>query len=315
MVTRCPSCATLFRVTSSQLQARRGQVRCGRCMTVFDGFQALATLSDQTGETAPAAPGTDDGRAARGDEGVSQDVPAAPTPATSAHEMAPAGFEFGPLEEDAQHEAVNRPRASFEPLVRPASLDAGKLSPPAASSSPPIRGDELFLEQARSAPRRNTRAWMAGSILMLLALAAQALYVYRTEIAANSPMLKPVVVRLCELAACTVPLPQRPRLINIEATDLQSVDPARPELIQLTATLRNHAGYDLGYPALDLVLTNTRDHTLARRIFLPEEYLDKGRDVPAGIPASAEFTIRLSLDTGELGAAGFRLDLLPASPR
>jgi hypothetical protein len=34
--------------------------------------------------------------------------------------------------------------------------------------------------------------------------------------------------------------------------------------------------------------------------------------VAKGIPASAEITIRLDLDTGDLNPAGFRLDLLPA---
>jgi hypothetical protein len=107
-------------------------------------------------------------------------------------------------------------------------------------------------------------------------------------------------------------LPQGPKLIAIEASDLQVNDPARPSVIQLTATLRNHAGYALAYPALDLVLTNTREHTLARRIFQPAEYLDRGKDVRSGIPASAEITVRLDLDTGDLNPAGFRLDLLPA---
>ena len=60
------------------------------------------------------------------------------------------------------------------------------------------------------------------------------------------------------------------------------------------------------------MLTNTREHTLARRIFLPGEYLERGRDVEAGIPASAEITVRLDLDTTDLNPAGFRLDLLPA---
>jgi hypothetical protein len=147
---------------------------------------------------------------------------------------------------------------------------------------------------------------------MLLALAGQATHFYRSDLIATYPLLKPVYVRVCDLFQCSVPLPQRPKLINIEASDLQSVDPARPGVIQLTATLRNHAGYDVGYPALDLVLTNTKEHTLARRIFLPEEYLGGGRNAQAGIPANAEITVRLDLDTGELGAAGFRLDLLPA---
>jgi hypothetical protein len=80
----------------------------------------------------------------------------------------------------------------------------------------------------------------------------------------------------------------------------------------LTATLRNYAGHDLGYPALDLVLTDSKEHTLARRIFLPEEYLVRGTDIASGIPANAEITVRLDLDTSDLNPAGFRLDLLPA---
>ena len=41
LVTRCPVCATAFRVQGSQLSARGGQVRCGKCGTVFDGLAAL----------------------------------------------------------------------------------------------------------------------------------------------------------------------------------------------------------------------------------------------------------------------------------
>jgi predicted Zn finger-like uncharacterized protein len=51
MITRCPSCATAFRVTEPQLHARAGQVRCGRCGTTFN---ALATLiSDSAGRAGP----------------------------------------------------------------------------------------------------------------------------------------------------------------------------------------------------------------------------------------------------------------------
>ena len=42
MMTRCPTCGTAFRVTEQQLGAREGQVRCGRCDTLFD---AIATLT------------------------------------------------------------------------------------------------------------------------------------------------------------------------------------------------------------------------------------------------------------------------------
>ena len=41
LVTRCPVCATAFRVQREQLAARAGRVRCGKCGTVFDGVGGL----------------------------------------------------------------------------------------------------------------------------------------------------------------------------------------------------------------------------------------------------------------------------------
>ena len=41
LVTRCPSCATAFRIKREQLAARGGRVRCGRCGAAFDAIRAL----------------------------------------------------------------------------------------------------------------------------------------------------------------------------------------------------------------------------------------------------------------------------------
>ena len=43
MHTTCPNCQTLFNVTTEQLRAARGMVRCGHCLDTFD---ALVELSD-----------------------------------------------------------------------------------------------------------------------------------------------------------------------------------------------------------------------------------------------------------------------------
>jgi predicted Zn finger-like uncharacterized protein len=43
MTTTCPKCNTNFRVTSEQLAAREGKLRCGRCSHVFNGFMYLGT--------------------------------------------------------------------------------------------------------------------------------------------------------------------------------------------------------------------------------------------------------------------------------
>jgi predicted Zn finger-like uncharacterized protein len=42
-LTRCPSCQTTFRVLQSQLAARKGRVRCGKCSAVFDGVAQLVS--------------------------------------------------------------------------------------------------------------------------------------------------------------------------------------------------------------------------------------------------------------------------------
>jgi predicted Zn finger-like uncharacterized protein len=61
LVTRCPSCATAFRVQPGQLAAHKGQVRCGKCSTVFDGITALvheaplAAVAEPPPEQAPEA--------------------------------------------------------------------------------------------------------------------------------------------------------------------------------------------------------------------------------------------------------------------
>lgn len=63
MITRCPACNTSFHVSSSQLEAAGGTVRCGSCLHIFqapDHEQAAPvralTLADQV--SAPAEPAT-----------------------------------------------------------------------------------------------------------------------------------------------------------------------------------------------------------------------------------------------------------------
>ncbi len=60
MITRCPRCKTAFRVTGDQLQARAGQVRCGRCETIFDAHASLiaSTPASAPGVRASAPRGT-----------------------------------------------------------------------------------------------------------------------------------------------------------------------------------------------------------------------------------------------------------------
>ncbi|MDR1227628.1 MAG: zinc-ribbon domain-containing protein [Azoarcus sp.] len=50
MLTRCPSCQTVFRLTSEQLLARQGRVRCGSCLHPFNALDHLAESDPKAGQ-------------------------------------------------------------------------------------------------------------------------------------------------------------------------------------------------------------------------------------------------------------------------
>jgi len=51
LVTLCPGCGTTFRVNSAQLQAYGGEVRCGHCQRIFNGFATLITVNESAIES------------------------------------------------------------------------------------------------------------------------------------------------------------------------------------------------------------------------------------------------------------------------
>jgi predicted Zn finger-like uncharacterized protein len=59
LITQCPSCAAAFRVTPLNLQAHGGDVRCGRCGQIFNGYARLSTVQDPGTTAEPLASETE----------------------------------------------------------------------------------------------------------------------------------------------------------------------------------------------------------------------------------------------------------------
>jgi predicted Zn finger-like uncharacterized protein len=59
LITQCPSCAAAFRVTPLDLQAHGGDVRCGRCGQIFNGYARLSTVQDPGTTAEPLASETE----------------------------------------------------------------------------------------------------------------------------------------------------------------------------------------------------------------------------------------------------------------
>lgn len=285
MFTRCPHCDTVFRVTPQQLQVSSGQVRCGRCQEVFDAFSTLTSrLSGGRPEEAAVA-------AARPAQAAR---PARPEPLPQRGETTQeSGFVAAP-EGAAFHTGGAAP---MRPAVAPA-----KVPEPEILTLP----DELFGTAAQPPTRR--WPWLIGCLLALPVLAAQAAWLFPGELALHLPGLRPLLVQYCAWTGCRIELPRVPDLLFIEASDLQLLDPALPNEVLLTATVRNRAAFEQALPLLELTLTDAANRTAGRKVFTPADYLG-GVARDRGIGAGQEVSIRLYLDTGDLKAAGYRLYL------
>ena len=106
--TRCPGCATVFRVKPEQLALRNGQVRCGHCKTVFDGVAQAVSLAPPNRTQQDEQPMDE---AALGPPTVTLRDARALEPAPVEGDIAPPG--------EASAEAPYEDR--FAPPVRPAS--------------------------------------------------------------------------------------------------------------------------------------------------------------------------------------------------
>ncbi len=157
-------------------------------------------------------------------------------------------------------------------------------------------------------PPRRTALWTIMAIMLSMVFVAQIAHVFRTEVMVLLPQTRSYYVRLCESLGCMIGLPKLSNYLHIEASDLKAVDPSHPNEIQLLLSVRNRAPIELAYPAFELTLTNSLEQSVARRVFLPAEYLSPTAQTD-GFKAGTELPIQLYLDTGALRAAGYRLYL------
>jgi len=280
LFTRCPDCDTVFRVTTRHLQASGGHVRCGRCHAVFDAFASLT-----------AKPPGDSRDQSAGEESQSASPDSATAVAQPANPSAPS--EVAPTQ---SKDTVP------EPDVAPAQDRRGPVVDESATN--------LYEWEFKPAPTlRRNGLWVSLSLLLVISALVQAGYVFRTELLVNFPQLRPLYQQARQWLSCEIGLPRLADQLNIDASDLEFIDPQRPNLVKLTALVRNRARVPVEYPAFELTLTNARQQVVARRVFLPHDYLRDAAQTDDGLAGRQELAFSLFLDTGSLRAAGYRIYL------
>jgi predicted Zn finger-like uncharacterized protein len=348
LAARCPHCRALFRVVADQLKLRGGLVRCGECRQVFDAIGSLSYVDDValTKEKAGAAIGgsAHPGPAVAAHRSSAQSSPgsAAAAPAANpppAAREAPAKpvpprimrpVETGrraPREEirdelavptligiaepgDASDQAAlesalavagyHRKTASAEPF-RPSVLKTEEEEPTAASFLP--TPDTLRAQKL-------TRAIaIACAPLGLLALIQLGLTL-RTDALETWPSLRPLLMNACSVFGCKVGWPAHGELLTVFAGDEVEVFPGT-DVIELDAAVRSRANYIMALPAIEVTLTDAQNRTIARKVFMPVDYLassgESSSRIDEGLAPSSDLSVRLVFEARGLSPTRFSM--------
>jgi predicted Zn finger-like uncharacterized protein len=285
--TLCPHCDTRFKIGGAQLEAHQGLVRCGQCLQTFDARVNFISDIQHPQLELPMLDMTVHEPVESDAHGSQSEVPENVVTTEGHHNSLDFSIPvpaIEPSEEKTQNiwDADDREMTLAEQV-------------------------EVVADEASYSPRKN-RTWLWGlsSGVMLLVLLGQAAYFFRADIAARLPVMKPALVKYCELLGCKVSLPQKNDLMSIESSSLEA-DPNNAAQITLNALLRNRATYPLAFPNLELTLNDRQDKPVARRVIKPADYLPPSETEQTGLLANHELNLKLPLDTTDLNPNGYRL--------
>jgi predicted Zn finger-like uncharacterized protein len=216
------------------------------------------------------------------------------------------------------------PQSDVPTLVAPneASTPAGDSAPeeveviepaPALPDGPgDTAADEeesppTFARRKRATPRGFSIVFSIGSLLLAALAAIQLAVIFRAELMIHWPQSRLVLMDLCGVFRCTVNWPTRADQLAVISSELQAVPGTNA--LELTAVVRNRAGYRQSLPAVEVTLTDSRNRAVARKVFSPADYLASAGEVSAriqdGLGPGSDYTIRIFFEARGVQPAGF----------
>lgn len=319
LFTRCPDCDTTFRVSDDALKKANGQVRCGRCASVFNAYAERREVPGEPAE-AGAAQSTESENVAResSDAGQTASIgtrasragPQTVRPsAAAAGERQPGSEQIDELPvadvvTQIQHDAVDEDADTGEfPTITKPNDDA---IPPAQVEAVLETGAIVSWPPNLDEPRRGAW-WVAGVLVALFALGAQIVNHYRAELV-KQPAIGALVQRT--YAALGITVTPHWDVRQYEILDwVATAEPSSGGLgsLKITARIKNRGPEYQPYPSVNLRLKDRSETAVGTRTFTPPEYLAAA---PRELMAPGE-TARAQLEVVDPGpdAYGFELDV------
>ncbi len=322
-ITRCPACATAFKVVPDQLKISEGWVRCGHCQEIFDATMDLHPWWDGAApETAPLEPQSSSSTHARVAGPAQTAEPESQTPADASLPVATVEpverriDEVDTASEDGPQEsvdAVDEPWPAFsadpdevypsvqrdaEPRLEPVNTgfedDAASIAPLS------------FVQKAEREAfwRRASVRWTLTllSLFALTLLVFQWAWMWRDTLAARMPATRPVLESVCALVGCRIEPPRSLTAVQLDSAALwrrNSTD------FVFDVVLKNQAAHTVVTPALELTLTDATEQVLVRRVVLPQDWPQSTLSLGALQEWPVRFELELQPDAAR-GMTGYR---------
>ncbi len=142
--------------------------------------------------------------------------------------------------------------------------------------------------------------------LLVVSLLVQGLLLARNWLSIRLPSVQPSLDGLAGLFGMKVEIPRNLSMLTIESFDVQST--ARPDILSVSAIVRNRSAYSVQWPAMELTLTGVDGRPVLRKVLLPREYLNQA-PTERGVPGGSEHPIRIGLQTEPIEAKGFSVNI------
>lgn len=140
--------------------------------------------------------------------------------------------------------------------------------------------------------------WLTTLLILSLILVSQATYFKRNDLAEIN-MLRPWLQNFCQLLRCDIKLRRDTDQIHIISREIRS-HPRYKNALLIKLTLRNDAPFIQPWPTLQLSFSDINNQTIARRNFLPADYLPENSKHSTGmIPQKPILAQLVLIDPGK----------------
>ncbi len=206
---------------------------------------------------------------------------------------------------EAEHEG-----AAYEVSLSSSVMQSGEYDEEAALASQPVMATAVepdFMKRVRRQQQFGSvwrNVMLVGLLILPLLLLLQMGGAFHNRIVNTFPSAKPLLAKVCHILDCRTELPRQIEKIAVEHSELLALDKNTNRYV-LNLLLTNRSGVAQAWPNLELTLNDEAGQPVARRVFMPVDYLSNVNEKTQGVKAQEEKLVRLVFELDKLSAAGY----------